>query len=139
MKRIVQVVGAAIVRDRRVLVARRVESPLAYKSLKWEFPGGKVEPGETVDEAICREIYEELGCRVEFVRVLSQLEHDYPDFSLNLTVCLCRLSDGSPEPECREHDSLRWVSFPELAGLDWAEADARSLSLVSDDFTQEGC
>lgn len=130
MKRKINVVGAAIIDCGRVLAARRPESPMPYKSLKWEFPGGKIEPGETPRQAIAREIEEELGCRVTVDALLPELEHEYPDFTLKLTICLCRLLPGET-PRRLEHAALRWLSADALPTLDWAEADARCLSAVA--------
>ena len=122
-------VGAAIIADGRVLAARRPESDCEYKSLKWEFPGGKIEPGESEEEAIVREIGEELGCRIEVDALLPEIEHDYPDFTLLLTICMCHLAPGET-PRCLEHASLEWVTVEELPRLDWAAADARCLDDV---------
>lgn len=119
----IRVVGAAIVRDGRILVAQRPWSEKVYKSLRWEFPGGKIEPGETEEQAIVREISEELDCAVEVVKLLPELEYEYPDFVLQLTVCICRLRPGA-EPKRLEHNALRWVTPMECAALYWAAADA---------------
>ncbi|MDE6670404.1 MAG: (deoxy)nucleoside triphosphate pyrophosphohydrolase, partial [Muribaculaceae bacterium] len=128
-KKTIRVVGAAIIDAGRLLVAQRLYSDKAYKSLKWEFPGGKIESGETEKEAIIREIREELGCDIEVDTLLSEIEHEYPDFILRMTVCLCHLLPASI-PKCLEHNSLRWLSPVELLVLDWAAADARCLPLV---------
>lgn len=130
-KRKIRVVGAAIVRDGMVLAAQRSRSDRAYKSLKWEFPGGKIEPGESEAEAIRREIREELACEVEVDGLLPEMEHEYPDFILRMTICLCHLQPSS-EPHCLEHNSLGWFAPSELSSLDWAAADARCLSSVQD-------
>ncbi|MDE5877890.1 MAG: (deoxy)nucleoside triphosphate pyrophosphohydrolase [Muribaculaceae bacterium] len=128
-KKTIRVVGAAIIDSGRILVAQRPYSDKAYKSLKWEFPGGKIEPDETENEAIIREIREELGCDIEVDTLLPEIEHEYPDFILRMTVCLCHLLPLS-KPKCLEHNSIRWLSPPELPALDWAAADARCLPLV---------
>ncbi len=122
-KKILRVVGAAIVDSGRVLVAQRPYSDKAYKSLKWEFPGGKIEPGETEAAAIRREISEELDCHIEVDALLPELEHEYPDFILRITICICHLTPTS-KPRCLEHNSLRWLHHSELPTLDWAAADA---------------
>lgn len=90
-KKMVRVVGAAIIESGRVLVAQRRRNDVAYKSLKWEFPGGKIEPGETEEEAIVREIREELDCEIEVIELLPEMSHEYPDFVLRMTICICRL------------------------------------------------
>lgn len=122
-------IGAAIIKCGKILVARRPYSDKAYKSMKWEFPGGKIERGETETEAIIREIHEELGCEIEVDRLLPEIEHEYPDFILRMTVCICHLLPHS-SPQCLEHNSIIWASPDTLSGLDWAAADARVYPLV---------
>ena len=124
MKKEIRVVGAAIIKEGRVLVAQRPASDKAYKSLKWEFPGGKIEPGETEEEAVKREIKEELDCKIEVDALLPEMEYEYPDFILRMTICICHLAD-SLEPKCLEHNAIRWVTVEEMSSLDWAAADAR--------------
>lgn len=111
------VVGAAIVRGDRVLAARRT-SP-SHAAGRWEFPGGKVEPGESPDSALVREITEELGCRIEVTRWLTS---EVPIGATHLlTVALARIVAGDPEPT--EHDALVWLGAGELADIDWLDAD----------------
>jgi 8-oxo-dGTP diphosphatase len=111
------VVGAAIVRDGCVLAARRT-SPAAAAG-RWEFPGGKVEPGETWEDALAREVTEELRCRIE---VTGWLPGEVPIGDAHtLAVALASLVDGEPEPV--EHDLVRWLGAGELGDVDWLEAD----------------
>ncbi len=131
MKNIIRVVGAAIVDNGKILVAQRPFSEVPYKSLKWEFPGGKIESGETEEEAIKREIREELDCELVVDALMPEIEHEYPDFILRMTICICHLALSSI-PKCLEHNSIRWVSINELPLLDWAEADSRCYKLVAD-------
>lgn len=113
----VAVVGAAIVRGGRVLAARRTAPPEAAG--RWELPGGKVEPGETPDAALVREIREELDCRVE---VTSWLPGEVPIGDRHvLTVALAVLTEGDPDPH--EHDEIRWLTAAELDDVDWLEPD----------------
>ncbi len=128
-KKTICVVGAAIIDAGKILVAQRPYSDKAYKSLKWEFPGGKIEPGETEEEAIKREILEELDCQIEVDTLLPEIEHEYPDFILRMTICLSHLQPSST-PHCLEHNALRWLSPSDLSTLDWAAADARCLPLI---------
>jgi 8-oxo-dGTP diphosphatase len=112
-----QVVGAAIVRDGRVLAARRTRPSAAAG--RWEFPGGKVEAGETPDAALVREIAEELGVTVA---VTGWLAGDALIGATHvLTVAVGTLVDGEPEPT--EHDELRWLSAAELDDVDWLDPD----------------
>jgi 8-oxo-dGTP diphosphatase len=111
------VVGAAIVRDGRVLAARRTAP--AEAAGRWEFPGGKVEPDETPDAALVREIAEELGCTVEVVAWLPGAVAI--GASHTLTVALARVVAGEPVPH--EHDAVRWLGPDELGDVDWLEPD----------------
>lgn len=112
-----QVVGAAIVRGGRVLAARRTAPPAAAG--RWEFPGGKVEPGETPAAALVREIAEELGC---VVAVESWLPGSVPIGERHsLSVAMCTLVSGEPTPA--EHDAVCWLAAAELDTLDWLEPD----------------
>ena len=136
-KKRIRVVGAAVIDGDKVLVAQRPRTGKAYKSLKWEFPGGKIERGETESEAVRREIMEELGCRVEVDELLPEMEHEYPDFILLMTICLCRLAPSSPAPQCLEHNALRWCRADELPLLDWAAADARRYRAILQRITKK--
>lgn len=111
------VVGAAILDGDRVLAARRT-SPAAAAG-RWEFPGGKVEPGETPERALVREVAEELGCTIG---VIGWLAGEAPIGETHLlTVAVARLASGDPVP--REHDLVRWLAADELGSVDWLEAD----------------
>lgn len=103
----------------RLLVCQRPEG----KSLagKWEFPGGKIEEGEQPEQALQREIEEELACVIEVKMALPQVEHHYSDFSIRLQPFMCEILTGAPK--ALEHDSLKWVFLNECGELDWAEAD----------------
>jgi 8-oxo-dGTP diphosphatase len=123
------VVGAAILRDGRVLAARRT-SPAAAAG-RWEFPGGKVEPGETPEAALVREVVEELGCRIE---VTGWLAGEVPiGASHSLAVALARLVEGEPDP--LEHDLVRWLAAAELGDVDWLEADRPFLAELRQTLT----
>lgn len=87
----------------------------------WEFPGGKVEPGEDPRATLRREIDEELGCRVEVGEMVADATHPYPGLTVRLITYACRVVAGVPVP--REHAELRWVRPERLAGLEWAPAD----------------
>jgi 8-oxo-dGTP diphosphatase len=111
------VVGAALLSDGRLLAARRT-APAAAAG-RWEFPGGKVEPGETPTQALVREIEEELGCRIE---VTGWLDGQVAVGTGHLlSVALARIVDGEPAPT--EHDEVRWLGPRELDDVDWLDAD----------------
>ena len=104
-----------------LLIARR---PLnKHLPLKWEFPGGKVEPGEEPAAAIIREIQEELGCVVIITRALPRSLHDYGAVVIEMLPFVCTLAAGSPEPQPHEHVALAWVPPGELRTYDLAPAD----------------
>lgn len=116
--------GAAIVRDNRVLAARRTFP--AEAAGRWELPGGKVEPGETPGDALVREVAEELGCAVE---VTAWLPEAVPIGDRHvLTVALARLVDGEPRPH--EHDEVRWLAADELDDVDWLDPDRPFLAAL---------
>jgi 8-oxo-dGTP diphosphatase len=118
------VVGAAIVCYRRVLAARRGEP--ASLAGGWEFPGGKVEAGETLAAACVREVGEELGCRIEVVEELAISVPVSQGYVLRLLVA--RLVAGEPIP--LEHDAIRWLSADELDDVAWLPADRPFLPAV---------
>lgn len=89
----------------------------------WEFPGGKIEPGETEKEALCRELREELGCLAEPGEALLPVTHAYENVTVRLSPFLARLVPGSPAPMAREHDALAWVSREEICAYRMPEAD----------------
>ncbi|MGI8435201.1 MAG: phosphotransferase [Nocardioidaceae bacterium] len=113
----VEVVAAAVVQHGRVLAARRTRPPASAG--RWELPGGKVEPGESSEAALTREVHEELGCTVEVVQRLDGRVAVAPD--LEMTAYVVRLVDGKPIP--REHDVVRWLAADELDEVDWEVAD----------------
>jgi 8-oxo-dGTP diphosphatase len=113
------VVAAAIVRDGVVLAAHRTGAG-------WEFPGGKVEPGESPELALARECVEELGVVVEVGSLLATSTID-ADWSLHLYACALR--SGSPRA-LQDHSELRWVAASALCGLDWLPADRPLLPAV---------
>ena len=119
------VVGAALVREGRLLAARRTTPPEAAG--RWELPGGKVDPGETADEAVVREIAEELGCEVSLEHWLEGGEPIGPDGLL--LVAVCRLVAGEPAAG-DDHDDLRWLGPDELDEVDWLEPDRPFLPAV---------
>lgn len=89
--------------------------------MKWEFPGGKIEAGETPEFCLHRELYEELGVQVLIVADLPLVTHSYPDFTCTLYPYVCALTGG--ELTLHEHDQLVWLSPPQLHSLDWLAAD----------------
>ena len=115
-------VVAAIIRDKgRIFATQRGYGP--YKD-GWEFPGGKIEPGETPEEALKREIREELDTEIEVGEPAGHIEYDYPEFHLSMDCFFCTLLSGSLT--LKEHEAARWLSPAELDSVSWLPAD-RSL------------
>ncbi len=117
----VPVVCAVIERNGHVLVAQR--PPHKLLPLKWEFPGGKVEPGENPADAIIREIREELGCEIRVTRAIPPFIHDYKTVVIEMIPFVCALAPGTPEPHPHEHVTITWVPPTALSGYDLAAAD----------------
>ncbi len=126
MTRSVHVVGAAIVRSGLILCARR-SAEMALPG-KWEFPGGKLEPGETPEEALRREILEELSVDVQVNKFVARGQHTYPQIEVILDIYVCHLVEG--EPTADEHDELRWMAPKNLGELDWAAADLPAVAAI---------
>lgn len=116
------VVCALIVDDAgRVLVAQRPKHK--HLGLSWEFPGGKVEAGETPENALIREIHEELGCHILPLHPLPACRHDYGTLLIELLPFVARLAPESPAPSPNEHPAVNWLRPEQLGTLDLAPAD----------------
>lgn len=130
MNRRVLVVAALIARQGEVLVARRKQA--GERAGLWEFPGGKVEPGEGERAALARELREELGVRVQVGELYARLEHIYPDLQVELALYRARLHDNE-EPRPLIAEELRWVPLRELPALPFCEADVPVLTRLAED------
>lgn len=129
----IQVAAAVIMEDDRVLVARR--SPHKHMGGYWEFPGGKIEDGETPQQALSRELLEELGIKLRVGEYFLTNEHDYGDKKISLIAYFCSWSEW--DLKLADHDAVCWCSAAELLELDLAPADipiatALKASLESD-------
>ena len=126
-----KLVVAALIRDGgRILMSRRRADQAM--PLLWEFPGGKVEPGEPPDAALAREVREELGCEVRVGRIHEVVFHAYPEFDLYMLVYECGIVSGAPAP--REVAEVAWVEAGRLPALDLLPAEyplARALATGS--------
>lgn len=114
-----EVVAALISRDGRFLICQR--APGWNLELHWEFPGGKIEEGETPKEALVRECREELGTEIAPGRELMQVEHFYPDQDIHLTFFAARIASG--EPQKIEHKEIRWITADDLIDYRFCPAD----------------
>ena len=125
----VEVVAAVIEKDGRFFATQR-----GYGEFKdgWEFPGGKVEPGEPPEQAIVREIREELESTVSVTGFLCTVEHDYPKFHLVMHVFLCRLEEGALH--LLEHEAARWLLPEELDDVDWLPADVKVVKVLKEEI-----
>ena len=126
-KRIIEVVGAIIKDGERYLVGQRA----AHKSQGglWEFMGGKIEPGETPEEALARECREELALEIENEHIIDSVVHEYPEKTIRLTLISCSPKSGSI-PKALEHQQIRWVTREEMDAIDFAPADNECLNLI---------
>ena len=115
-------VAAAVIRDGdRVFAAQRAGGG-------WEFPGGKIEPGESPQQALIREIWEELDLGIAVGGSLAVLEYDYPAFHLSMQCFWCRITEGTPV--LKEHADARWLGAEDLDSVDWLPADRALIGQV---------
>lgn len=114
----INVVAAVIMKEGKVFATQR-----GYGEFKdgWEFPGGKVEAGESPEEALRREIREELEVEVNVGELIDTIEYDYPAFHLSMKCYACTIAGGSPH--FLEHEAARWLSADQLDSVAWLPAD----------------
>ena len=122
------VVAALIWKDSRFLACQRP----AHKArgLLWEFVGGKVEPGETKEEALIRECREELGITVSPGEIFMEVIHAYPDLTVRLTIFHATIAEG--EPKALEHNEIRWITTQEIDELEFCPADEEILEKLKE-------
>lgn len=127
----INVVCAVIIHNNKIFATQR-----GYGEFKdgWEFPGGKVEPGETPEQAVVREIKEELNTDIEVIRYLDTVDYDYPAFHITMWCYLCRVKGGSLE--LLEHEAARWLDRENLYDVEWLPPD---LELVKKDIEPGLC
>jgi 8-oxo-dGTP diphosphatase len=123
----IRVVAAVLVREGCVLAARR--GPGRKQAGLWELPGGKVEPGETDQQALVRELDEELGIRASATSAIAENLHHYDHVSVRLIAVPATMRPDE-EPEARDHDALRWLPADQLHTVTWAPADIPLLVAV---------
>lgn len=130
MKKQIDVVGAVIVRDGMIMSAQRGASG-ALPGL-WEFPGGKIELGESPREALEREIVEELQCRVKVGQLVTSTTYEYDFGVVTLTTFYCALIEGTPQ--LSEHQAVLWLAPNDLRSVEWAPADIPAVELIQQKY-----
>ncbi|HEC2146742.1 TPA: (deoxy)nucleoside triphosphate pyrophosphohydrolase [Staphylococcus delphini] len=126
MKKTIHVVGAVIFDQNKVLCAQRSER--MRLPLLWEFPGGKIERGETDIEALKREIREEMNCDLEVGDKITTTTYEYDFAVIVLTTYRCTLKDI--QPTLTEHQAIKWLDKKALKAIDWAPADVPTVDII---------
>ena len=128
----INVVAAIIMREGQFLCTQKGFNKYDYISHKYEFPGGKIEAGETEENALVREIKEELEMTLVGVEKYVTVEHEYPDFNIVLHSYICNV--GNEKIHLNEHLECKWLDACELLDLDWAAADIPIVNQLIADF-----
>lgn len=132
MKRHVYVVAGAIIKDNKVFSAQRGNK--GKTAFKWEFPGGKIDPGETPKEALHRELIEELSINVRVNELITSIIDEYDDVILHIDTYRCELISGIPT--LSEHIDMAWSTKEELDKLTFSPADKPTLDKIKKDYLQ---
>lgn len=123
------VVCAVIVNNGEVLCMQKGKTKYDYTSFRWEFPGGKIEEGETPQQALHRELLEEMDYGVSVEKHIVTINHVYPDFSITMQAFLC--SAKSRDFKMKEHADFQWKKLLDLSDINWCDADRPIATEVS--------
>lgn len=123
-----EVVAALLWDKDRFLICQRPANKA--RGLLWEFVGGKVEPGETKEQALVRECKEELDVFLEVGSVVTEVTHEYPDITVHLTLFNATISEG--KPKLLEHIAMKWITVDELSEFEFCPADEEIISVLKD-------
>jgi len=126
MEKVVEVVAALILDKEKYLICQRPANKV--RGLLWEFVGGKVEDGETKEQALIRECQEELKITVEPYEIFMEVTHEYPDITVHLTLFNCTISSG--QPTLLEHNDMKWITTKEIPNYNFCPADAEILEKI---------
>lgn len=126
----IKVVAAIIKKENEIMIAQRIKGDFAGQ---WEFPGGKVEPGETPQQALKREIMEEMELAIDVNDFLITAEHDYPNFHLSMDCFICSLKNT--EIHLHDHTAIKWISIQDnIKNINWVPADVQVYQAIQDKF-----
>ena len=131
-KKTISVVAAVIRDGERVFATQR-----GYGEFKdgWEFPGGKIEPGETAEEALVREIREELDTEISVGKLIDRIEYDYPTFHLSMDCFWCEILSG--DPVLKEAEDAKWLTKETLDSVDWLPADITLIEQIREELDMD--
>lgn len=130
MREIVQVVAALIRQGEKFMIFQR---PITKtRAFQWEFVGGKAEPGETLEEALIRECREEIGVTVKVDDIFMEVDHEYPDISIHLTLFNAEIAEGVPQ--MLEHNDIRCITPDEICLYSFCPADDAILQKIKEEF-----
>ncbi len=126
------VVAAVVCHKGKYLCMQKGKTKFEYTSYKWEFPGGKVEPGETKEQALARECREELAVTLSVGEVFMEVIHEYPDLTVRLTLFHATIADGVPQK--LEHNDIHWIGVDEIPNYDFCPADKEVLRRLQNEY-----
>ncbi|ULG73696.1 (deoxy)nucleoside triphosphate pyrophosphohydrolase [Macrococcus brunensis] len=130
MKKYIKVVGAVIIKDHKILCAQRSET--MSLPLLWEFPGGKIEEGETPEAALVRELKEEMNCDIKVLNKVETTIYEYDFAIIELSTFYSELING--EVHLTEHKQIKWLPANDLESLEWAPADIPAVQKITKEY-----